>query len=478
MDSILVPCGFILPLHPAVEQDADDAGEQRAAGRGKTHRHEGLGEEPAGQPCARHTHQQDGEGVVQKRQPRPAPGAEIAAEAELDAREQAVEDVAADVGRTGQNHRLVGGEGPHHTGGDELHQKGHHRTEAHADGDGVPEDVVRPVVLARADVLGAQRRHGGEHGAGDEEEEADDLFHDAHRRRVGKAALVRHDGDEHEGHLNKAVLRRHRQADGKDVFHRGLPGAKVAFRQSDALVLQNDAEGQQNAHGLRERRAKCCACRAETERPHEEEVQPDVHHAGCGDEVHGASGVAHPPENRRQHVIGCDAGDADEADGEVGRRTGHGLLRGRDEPDDRVHEAHQRRRQHYRAHHKEGDGVADDLRGLLFVACAHGPADADGGTHRHAHQYHSDHMHHLTADGDSGGACHPLEPADDEEVCHAVEGLQKVREQIGQRESEDVFQHAAAGEVFFHVFRSACPLPSPHTRICAGTAGRLPFHAL
>ena len=49
---------------------------------------------------------------MQKRQPRPAPGAEIAAEAELDAREQAVEDVAADVGRTGQNHRLVGGEGP------------------------------------------------------------------------------------------------------------------------------------------------------------------------------------------------------------------------------------------------------------------------------------------------------------------------------------------------------------------------------
>ena len=233
MDSILVPCGFILPLHPAIEQDADDAGEQRAAGRGKTHRHEGLGEEPAGQPCARHTHQQDGEGVVQKRQPRPAPGAEIAAEAELDAREQAVEDVAADVGRTGQHHRLIGGEGPHHTGGDELHQKGHHRTEAHADGDGVPEDVVRPVVLARADVLGAQRRHGGEHGAGDEEE-----------------------------------------------------------------------------------------------------------------------------------------------------------------------------------------------------------------------------------------------------ICHAVEGLQKVREQIRQREGEDVFQHAAAGEVFFHVFRSACPLPSPRIRICVGTAGRLPFHAL
>lgn len=238
-------------------------------------------------------------------------------------------------------------------------------------------------------------------------------------------------------------------------------GQKSLFRQSDALALQNDAEGQQNAHGLRESRAKCCACRAETKRPHEEEVQPDVHHAGRGDEVHGASGVAHPPENRRQYVIGCDAGDADEADGEVGRRAGHGLLRGGDEPDDGVHEAHQRRRQHYRAHHKEGDGVADDLRGLLFVACAHRPADADSGTHRHAHQYHSDHMHHLTADGDSGGACHPLEPADDEKVCHAVEGLQKVREQIGQREGEDVFQHAAAGEVFFHVFRSACPLPSP-----------------
>ena len=264
---------------------------------------------------------------MQKRQPRPAPGAEIAAEAELDAREQAVEDVAADVGRTGLHHRLVGGEGPHHTGGDELHQKGHHRTEAHADGDGVPEDVVRPVVLARADVLGAQRRHGGEHGTGDEEEEADDFLYDAHRRRVGEAALVRHDGDEHEGHLNKAVLQSDGHADLKELTHDGALRAKVRAADGDEPALQDDRERDEDAHRLRERGAERRARGAEAERPHEEEVQPDVHHAGRGDEVHGALAVTKAAEDRGDDVVRRDERNTDKADREIGERALHGLLR-------------------------------------------------------------------------------------------------------------------------------------------------------
>ena len=58
-------------------------------------------------------------------------------------------------------------------------------------------------------------------------------------------------------------------------------------------------------------------------------------------------------------------------------------------------------------------------------------------------------MHDLGADGDGGGVGHALELADDVEVGHAVEPLQKIGEEIGQREAEHVLSDAADGEIVF-----------------------------
>ena len=59
-------------------------------------------------------------------------------------------------------------------------------------------------------------------------------------------------------------------------------------------------------------------------------------------------------------------------------------------------------------------------------------------------------MHHLAADGNGGGAVHPAVAADEKQIGHAVKGLQKVREQVGQREAENAFEHATAGERVLH----------------------------
>ena len=82
--------------------------------------------------------------------------------------------------------------------------------------------------------------------------------------------------------------------------------------------------------------------------------------------------------------------------------------------------------------------------------CADRPADADRDTHRQPHQHDRDHVHELAANGHRRDAGRALKLADDEQVCHTVQRLQKVGEQVGQGEVQHIFKHTAGGEVFLH----------------------------
>lgn len=65
-------------------------------------------------------------------------------------------------------------------------------------------------MLARTDVLGGEGGDGGEHGGGHQEQKADKLFHNAHRRRIVQPSAVGNNGNQEKGDLNKAVLKGHR----------------------------------------------------------------------------------------------------------------------------------------------------------------------------------------------------------------------------------------------------------------------------
>ena len=53
-------------------------------------------------------------------------------------------------------------------------------------------------------------------------------------------------------------------------------------------------------------------------------------------------------------------------------------------------------------------------------------------------------------DGDGGGAVDAVELADDEQVGHAVQGLQKVGQQIGQGKIQNILKYAPGGQVSLH----------------------------
>ena len=59
-------------------------------------------------------------------------------------------------------------------------------------------------------------------------------------------------------------------------------------------------------------------------------------------------------------------------------------------------------------------------------------------------------MHDLRTDGDGGSAGDTFKLADDEQIRHAVKGLEKIGQQIGQRKKQKVFKDTAGGKIFFH----------------------------
>ena len=96
-----------------------------------------------------------------------------------------------------------------------------------------------------------------------------------------------------------------------------------------------------------------------------------------------------------------------------------------------MHQQDQYHREHYREGEEQRDRVADVDSGALFVVGAHGLTDADGRAHSQAYDHDGEHMHDLGTDGDRSGAGRPIELTDDEQVGHAVQGLQEVGQQIG-----------------------------------------------
>ena len=121
---------------------------------------------------------------MQKRQPGPPAGAEIAAEAELHPGKEAVPDVPAQILSPGQHRRLVRREQAHQRLGKKLHRNDRDRSKPAGQADGPEQGLLRPLRLSSAEILRAQRGDRRQHRRRDEEQKADDLLHDPHSRRV------------------------------------------------------------------------------------------------------------------------------------------------------------------------------------------------------------------------------------------------------------------------------------------------------
>lgn len=88
-----------------IGDNAYDHRNERAGSGRKSHRQQCVREALRHEINARNAHYADSDDIVQKGQPRPADGAEISAEAEVNARENAVPDISAQILPAGANDR-------------------------------------------------------------------------------------------------------------------------------------------------------------------------------------------------------------------------------------------------------------------------------------------------------------------------------------------------------------------------------------
>ena len=211
-------------------------------------------------------------------------------------------------------------------------------------------------------------------------------------------------------------------------------GDKVTFlHRKRAVPLDQKNQGQKYRHGLRTDGRDGCAGRPHAEGTDEKVVESDVDKACDRHEDHRAFGIAKSPENAADHVVGRDEGNADEADHKVIFGLLEGLRRHCQNTQDPVREDQKYHGQYGGKARKERRGIADKAGRLALRTRADGPADAHRGAHGQADDHNRQHVHDLTADCHGRHRRGAIKLPCDEQIRHAIEGLQKAGDQIGDR---------------------------------------------
>ena len=391
----------------------------------------------------------------------------------MNSRKQAIPDVSADVLPAGQNHDGIGGKKAHHRFGDPLHHDADAQPESGCNKDGIAQGKRGTLVLSGTDILCPQCRHSGKHGRRYQEQETDDLFHNAHRCGIAQTAPVGNNGNHDESNLDKTVLEGHRQTDFQDLAQNRAPELQIFFAQVDAgLAFENDRQRNHHTDCLREGSPQCGTGRSQPHGTDKQIIQGYVGRTRHGNEIHGAFGIPQSAENRTDDVVCSDTGDSDKADGQISGGSGDGFFRGRHNGNNGAYQQEQHSHQGNGYHHKQGNGVADDGGNAFVLPGADGPADADSGTHGQPHDHDGDHVHDLAAYRNRRSAGRSLELADDEQIGHPVQRLQKIGQKIRQRKVQYIVQYAARGQIFLHVLCSLVPRKAnTNGLVSGGTCG-------
>lgn len=428
--------------------DANDDRDDGARRCGKAHREQRVRVPDGRQVDERDARRHDGDDIVQERDFRAAAGAEIATETEVDAREDAVKDIALQVRAARHDDSRVIREQPDNAVRRVLRDDGDHDAEAHRHRQRIAKRLLRAADLARTDVLRAERRDRREHRRRHEEDKADDLLDDADRRRVRQPAHVRDDRDDEERHLDEAVLQRDWHTDAQDAAqHREVRTEILPRKRNARPAALHIGEREHDTDGLRDDRAPGRAGRPHGERPHEKIVERDIAEAGHRDKVHRTLRIAEPTKDRGDDVVGRDERDAEEADQKIRLRPRCRLKRRLHDTRNRAakHDQHngQHDGDHKEQHRRRADGLADPQP----VLRANRLRNRDRRPHRQPYDHDGQHVHDLTANRYRRDASRPLKLPDDKEVRHAVERLQEIRKKKRQREIQDIPRHTARCQI-------------------------------
>ena len=271
------------------EQETDHGGGERTQRGEAAQGQQRVLEGHRGPPGAGDAHEEHARHVVDEGVDRLAGGAEIAAEAEVDGSEGAVEEVGLQIRGAMGDDKGIMGEQAHDPGRAELSGKGDDEAEAEAERHGRPHGLLCLPGLAGPEVLAGDRADRAQHGRRHQEKEADHLLDDTDGGGVDDTPPVDDHGDEQERDLDEAVLQADRKADAED-FPSSLPiRFQIRKRQRDGAAPNQPKEGKDDTDTLADHGGQGRAAGSLSKRSDQEPVQKDIEDAGDGDKDHGGS---------------------------------------------------------------------------------------------------------------------------------------------------------------------------------------------
>ena len=198
------------------------------------------------------------------------------------------------------------------------------------------QDAGDPLFVSRAVVLAGEADGGlmeGVHGGIDE---ALDVAGSRISRHGHGAEGIDGGLDQHVGDGKDRALHSRGKADADHQDQAGFMDLQfVQVQAVHAFLADQAAQDQKGGNALGDHGGDGHAGDAHMENDDEDQVQDDVHHAGGEQEVQGAFGVAHRPQDGRAEVVEHGGGHTDEIDPHVQRRLIQHVVR-------RAHEGQKR----------------------------------------------------------------------------------------------------------------------------------------
>ena len=234
--------------------------------------------------------------------------------------------------------------------------------------------------------------------------------------------------DEQEGGPHQQLLKGHRCAQPQLSADNVLVEAQVSPGESEGQrpAAQADQEqGDKHADGLGGHGGQGGPGGPHVEPGHQEQVPEDIDDAGDGNGEQRGPGVADPPENGAQDVVGHNKEGAGPADADVQHRLMERVLRRVHEPGQYLGSTHQDGSEQDGEAGEQADAAADGAARILRLPPADPLPHQNGDPHGQAGDNHGDSLEQHAAGGYAGDVRRLGKLAHHQQVHAAVERLQE-----------------------------------------------------
>ena len=117
-----------------------------------------------------------------------------------------------------------------------LNQYGNDQSKADRNENRIAQRLYRPLRLFCPDVLSTKRRYGRQHGGRDEEQEANNFFHNPHGSRIIQSTPICNDRNYDKGYLNESILTGDRNANRQNFSHHRSFRLKILSSKYNAFL--------------------------------------------------------------------------------------------------------------------------------------------------------------------------------------------------------------------------------------------------